>query len=236
MARKQFYLVIDTETTIAETVADFGALVVDRKGVIFNQCAVLVKNHFDKHDLFYHRSDKEQKSFWSFQNMQVRKTKYFEMVDNGQRLLASVQAVNNWLLRVIGQYPNIALTAYNLPFDLRQCENTKIDLSAFVNRFCLWDAAIGNICELKQYKQFCLDNHLFNPVTEKGNCTYKTTAEAVYSFINQGMLTEPHTALEDCIIEACSILPEIVKRKKWREKSKPYNWRNVQLKDNFTVK
>ena len=39
---KHYYLIVDTETTRRDTVADFGAVVVDRKGKIVDQFGALV--------------------------------------------------------------------------------------------------------------------------------------------------------------------------------------------------
>ena len=52
MAKKQFFLIIDTETTQCDNVADFGAVVCDRQGNIFEHCAVLV-NDFKNEQLFH---------------------------------------------------------------------------------------------------------------------------------------------------------------------------------------
>ena len=37
MAKKQYFVILDTETTMADTVADFAMIVVDREGKIYNQ-------------------------------------------------------------------------------------------------------------------------------------------------------------------------------------------------------
>jgi len=39
--KKDYYLIIDTETTMNDKVADFGAVVIDRQGNIQTQCGVL---------------------------------------------------------------------------------------------------------------------------------------------------------------------------------------------------
>ena len=44
--KKDYYLIIDTETTINDKVADFGAVICDRKGNIADQCGVLVSGVF----------------------------------------------------------------------------------------------------------------------------------------------------------------------------------------------
>ena len=232
MAKKQFFCIVDTETTINDTVADFAAIIVDREGNIFNSCAVLVKNHFDSMDLFY---DKNARGIWSFEYAQSKKAKYNDMLNNGNRLLASTNAINKWLNQAIGKY-NPDLTAYNLAFDSAKCENTGIDLSGFNNRFCLWQAAVGNICHSKKYRQFALENHAFNKATENRNMTYQTNAEVVAGFLNNNIVDEPHTALEDARDFELPILVNILKKRDWREKIKAYNWRDFQVKDNFQAK
>ena len=56
MAKKQFFAIIDTETTINDTVADFACIIVDRQGNIHNQCAVMVKGHYDSMELFHDKT------------------------------------------------------------------------------------------------------------------------------------------------------------------------------------
>ncbi len=43
MAKKQFFLILDTETTIENTVADIGIVIADRQGNIHKEMAVLIK-------------------------------------------------------------------------------------------------------------------------------------------------------------------------------------------------
>ncbi len=230
--KKQFYAIVDCETTDKDTVADFAVVICDRKGEIFNQCAILVHDHFDKFGLFY---DPSARGLWSKNYAIAKKAIYDTMLQNGSRSLASVAAINKWIALAIGKY-NPTLTAYNLPFDLGKCANTQIDLTGFANNFCLWQAAIGNICNTKAYRQFCLDNHGFNNVTELGNMTFKTNAEMVAGFLNGVFADEPHTALEDARDFELPILRHIVNKKGWREKITPYDWHKFQTKDHFVAK
>lgn len=232
MAKKQFFAILDTETTMENTVADFAIIIVDREGIIHNQCAVMVKDHYGKFELFH---DKAANDIWGYGGLERRKSNYVNMLNSGKRMLASVNAVNKWIDQAIGKY-NPELTAYNLAFDLDKCQKTGIDLSGFKSQFCLWQASVGNICKTKKYKQFCLENHGFNSVTQQGNMTFKTNAEMVCGFINGEFKEEPHTALEDARDFELPILREILKKKGWREKITPYNWRDYQVKDNFTAK
>jgi hypothetical protein len=229
MARKQFFCIVDTETTMNDTVADFAALIVDREGKIFAQCAVLVRGHYGDMKLFH---DKQASDIWGYAGLQKREAQYVAMLDSGSRMLASVNAINRWLALAVGKY-NPILTAYNLAFDVSKCQNTGIDLSIFSDRFCLWQAAIGNLCRSKAYRQFCLDYHLFNSRTEHGNMTFKTNAESVCGFIRGEFMLEPHTALEDARDFELPILQAIVKRRQWRDNIKPYAWQDFQTRNHF---
>jgi hypothetical protein len=232
MAKKQFFAILDTETTMENTVADFAIIIVDREGVIYNQCAVMVKDHYGKFELFH---DKAANDIWGYAGLERRKNNYVEMLNSGKRMLASVTAINNWIQQAIGKY-NPTLTAYNLAFDKDKCEKTGIDLSGFKDSFCLWQAAVGNICKTKQYKQFTLEQHGFNSVTSFGNMTFQTNAEMVCAFIKGEFTKEPHTSLEDARDYELPILQLILKKAKWKEKITPYNWREFQVKDHFTAK
>jgi hypothetical protein len=42
MAKKEYFIIVDTETTINDKVFDFAAIVVDRKGEIYHSLACIV--------------------------------------------------------------------------------------------------------------------------------------------------------------------------------------------------
>jgi len=231
MAKKQYFLIVDTETTINNTVADFGAVVCDRQGNVVKSIGILVRDHFDAMELFY----TPEAGFWGKQGAEKRRAHYVDMLNTGSRTMGSVGAINRWLEKVNALYAP-SLTAYNLPFDVDKCRNTSIDLNMFSDRFCLWAASVGNICKTKKFKQFALENHAFNNVTQHGNMTLKTNAEIVAGFISGVFVEEPHTALEDAIDFELPILKSIVAKKGWKEKIESYSWRDFQVKDNFTAK
>jgi len=241
MARKQYFLIVDTETTQDNLVADFGAVVVDRQGVIHAQCAVLIAGVFNDpktHPLFFD-SSQPSGALWSKAGADKRYAKYNKMLREGSRVLASVAAVNRWLERVIGRY-NPVLTAYNLPFDSSKCLNTEIDLTIFKARFCLWAAAFTKWAKTRNFKNFILQQHAFNSPTDLGNMTYQTNAEIMTRFItnNPDLEDEPHTALEDVIFYELPILTAYLKNTTREQllNIQPYNWREVQVKDHFTAK
>lgn len=232
MAHKQYFLAIDTETTITDKVADFGAVIHDRKGNIYAQCGILIKDIFGVDDLFY---DRNASGIWSRASINRRMDNYNQMLNSGIRMMASVNAINIWLAKAIGKY-NPTLYAYNLAFDESKCRNTGIDLNGFTNRFCLWGAAVGNICKTKKYRQFVIENHLFNPPTEKRNMTFSTTAETVTAFLRGEWTDEPHTSVEDIIGYEMPTLIHILGKKDWKEKIVAYNWREFQVKDHYVAK
>jgi len=194
MAKKQFFLIVDTETTQDNLVADFGAVVCDRHGEIFSQCGVLVRGVYNKprkHPLFFD-SSQPSSALWSKAGADKRYIKYNKMLDSGSRMLASVNAINKWLAQVAGKYDPI-LTAYNLPFDSSKCLNTEIDLTMFSRSFCLWAAAYTKWADTKKYKNFILQVHGFNAPTALKNMTYQTNAEVMTRFITGNpMSLTPH--------------------------------------------
>jgi hypothetical protein len=123
MSKKHYYLIVDTETTMDEKVADFGAVIVDRKGAIQAQCGILINgiyNDRENHPLFFNEYSGD---LWSRKSLDRRYNNYSEMLGNGARMLASVPAVNAWLTKAALKY-SPTLTAYNLSFDLGKCVNT----------------------------------------------------------------------------------------------------------------
>lgn len=238
---KHYFLTIDTETTQDGLVADFAATITDRKGNLVNQCAVLVAGVYDKqdqHPLFHMHGDAGD--LWSKAGLPKRYDRYNRMLANGTRMLASIPAINGWLAKANAAYSPI-LTAYNLAFDVDKCNNTAIDVTMFTKRFCLWHAAFSVFGTSKEYRRFVLQTHAFNPPTSHGNMTFKTNAETMARFVlgNPDLPDEPHTALEDIVDYELPILSALLSRrsvKKLMDESRPYNWRDIQVRDWFTIK
>lgn len=236
MGRKKTFLIVDTETTQTEKVADFGAIVVDKQGNILAQCGALVREYYldaDNHPLFHSR---DADPLWGRANLPKRYANYEAMLKNGSRMLATVPAINRWLAKAAVQYRPV-LTAYNLAFDKGKCSNTGIDLDIFPDRFCLWHAAAAKWGHTKAFKQFVLDVVAFNKPTALGNMSYHTNAEIMARFVlgMPDLPDEPHTALEDAIDYECPILTAIVKNTPVAEymNPPPYNWRQFQVKEHF---
>ncbi len=229
MAAKEFWLIVDVETTIESKVFDFAAVIVDRKGVIHAQCAVIV-HEFMEQSLFYIPNESGHWSKdWSIQ----KRKNYDTMLSDGRRMVASVTAINRWLEKACGKF-NPTLTAYNSAFDKEKCAGSGIDLTMFKNTFCLWHLSCTMYAKTKAYRQFVLENHYFGSRTNYGNMTYKTNAEVMAHFIKGEFTEEPHTALEDIIGYELPIFQAIAAKKDWKKKIiVAYNWREFQLKNSF---
>lgn len=238
---KNHFLIVDTETTQDNLVADFGAVISDSKGEIITSCGVMVDGVFtdsENHPLFFD-SSLPPDALWSKSGADDRYKKYTNMVKSGHRMIASVNAINRWLDRANGQYKPI-LTAYNIGFDLDKCRKTAINLDVFENKFDLMAVAQNLLLNNKRFLRFCLDNHCFNPRTKHGNMTFQMKAETVGSYVKGYFSDEPHTALEDVMDFELPILKYILKRlsvkKILNSDFNSISWTDRQVKDYFRVK
>lgn len=239
MAKKKYFLIIDTETTQTDKVADFGAVVCDRQGRIVKTAGVLVRDFYldrEAHPLFH---TKDADPLWGKANLPKRYAEYDAMLANGSRMLASVPAVNRWLAAVASQYQP-TLTAYNLAFDRGKCSNSGIDLTIFADQFCLWYAAAARWAKTKNYRNFILQTAGFNTPTKLGNMSYQTNAEVMARFVmgQPDLPAEPHTALEDAVDYELPILKALIANTKKADYMAPaaYTWRDYQVKDHFIAK
>jgi len=213
---RHYYLIVDTETTKRQTVADFGAVVVTKQGEIVEQFGAMVFGQFGKLPLFSDPSEADCE-IWSEQSAQRREKDYYEMLENGSRSISSVAAINIWLAGIKARY-NPTLTAYNLSFDLGKCSNTKINLGIFGSRFCLMKAAKRKIGVLAEYQAFCYDNNLLTKGGKSGkNKVAQMKADSMAKFVASedgyigSLADEPHTALEDARDYEAMILTHILR-------------------------
>lgn len=240
MARKQYFLVIDTETTQTDKVADFGAVVIDRQGKVQTQVGCLVRDFYldrDNHPLFHVKGVADP--LWGLANLPKRYAAYDEMLVTGSRMLASVPAINSWLAKVNAKYRPTA-TAYNKAFDWDKMRKSGIDCDMFSQSFCLWHAAVARYFETREFRQFVLETHGFNPPTPHGNMSIKTNAEIMARFIlgDANFPDEPHTALEDALDYEVPILTSVLKGRTLSQvmDPPPFNWRSVQVRDWYQPK
>lgn len=233
MAKKKYFLVIDTETTQTDQIADFGAVLCDKQGRVHKECGVLVADFYtkrDEHPLF-HMGD----FLGGAANLPSRYAEYDAMLHDGRRMLASVSAVNRWLARVNAEYQPVA-TAYNKAFDWGKMRNSGIDCDQFAQSFCLWHAASDKWGRSRKYREFVLFNHYFGNRTQTGHCGYQTKADIMAKFLlGPDYPDEPHTALEDARDYEVPILAALVKNTSPKDymNPRPYSWRDYALRDAF---
>jgi hypothetical protein len=202
---RHFYLIVDTETTKKQTVADFGAVIVTKQGEIVERFGAMVLGHFGTLPLFADATAPDS-ALWSEQSAQRREKDYYSMLDTGERSIASPALINQWLVRVNAQYSPV-LTAYNLAFDLGKCRNTRINLGIFAQSFCLMKAAKRQIGTLAEYHEFCNDNGFLTAKRRDPSMTADTMAKFI---LGVSLEDEPHTALEDAQFYEAPILTKIL--------------------------
>ena len=212
---RHYYLIVDTETTKKQTVADFGAVLMTKQGEIVERFGAMVLGHFGQMPLFSDPSAHDS-AIWSEQSAQRREKDYYSMLETGARSIVSVAGINQLLTRINAQYSPV-VTAYNLSFDLGKCRNTGIDLGIFSQSFCLMKAAKRQIGAVADYHDFCYTNNLLTAIQKKPSMTADTMAKFIFGIDLQD---EPHTALEDAQFYEAPILTKIlesVTRKKLLE-------------------
>lgn len=226
MAEKQYFFIADTETTIDRTVADFGGVIVDRKGTIYKSISVLVAGEYGTKKLFHDARSSEE--IWTLKGLERRNANYQKMLNSGERMLASTGAINKWIEQAQSAYPNLIFTAYNLAFDIDVMRNTGLTVDGFADNFCLWRASVNKVSKDKKYILHCLERKW---LTAKLNL--RTNAEAMAEYATGKELPpEPHTALEDVLYYELPILLWLVKNKSYKKYSQNgYNWQAWQLKN-----
>lgn len=193
---KHTYLIVDTETTYTkgqqDTVADFGAVIVDRENNVMAQIGALVLE------------EKNKDFHWALGNKKMIQQKYKNLVNAGKRTTQSVAEINEWLRETNAKYSPV-LTAYNIGFDIGKCRNTGIYLDQFSQRFCLWAASKASICLTPEYAEWCAENMMFTP-----SGRLSTKADMVAQYLDPTLPPEPHTALEDARDYEAVILNNII--------------------------
>ena len=197
---KHYYLIVDVETTKSGKVADFGAVVIDRKGNVVASLGVLVEGIFGVED--FH---------WALGNPKLTLAKYRGILAQGKRAIASPAYINNWLAEINTAFSPV-LTAYNIGFDWGKCADIGIDLGIFKKRFDLMQAAKAVIVSSPEYETACYENDWFSA---GGAISYK--ADHVARFVDPTLPPEPHTALEDARDYEAPILVRIIETPKSRE-------------------
>lgn len=202
MRNKDYYIVVDTETTPIEKatdvnafnmlVYDIGWLVVDRKGKIYERKSFIVQ------EIFFD-TEKMSSAYYA-----KKLPLYYNDLKNCLRVVTTFENAINELITDFENYNCKAFLAYNASFDVGALQTTSEYLKKnynFYNLYPFWDLlkmARFVISKRPTYKKFCESN---NYITKKNRVQVK--AETVYRYITKNVdFIESHTALEDAIIES----------------------------------
>lgn len=226
MAKKQYFLVVDTETTVQGKVADFAAVLIDRQGREYARLAVLIEGQYGSHELFHDIRASEE--IWTLKGLKKRHIAYKSMLNDGSRMMSSVSGVNNWIHQIQEQYKNVIFCAYFANFDIRAMKATGLRTEGYTDTFCLWAASVDKVKNDKAYIVHCLQRKWLTAKLQ-----FRTNAEAMAEFaLKRDLEPEPHTALEDVLDYEIPVLLWLVKNKSYTKYSqKAYSWHEWQLKN-----
>ena len=195
---KDILLVLDVETANSvddALVYDLGLAVVDRKGNIY------CKKSFVNSDIFYGEANLMTSSYYAH-----KLPKYYEEIKNGEREVATLYEIRQFILGLFEQYKIRAVCAYNASFDQRALNTTqrwqtkskyRYFLPYDVEIWDIWHMACQVICTMTTYRKFCETHNYFS---KSGNMI--TNAETVYQFITKDdQFREEHMGLADVEIE-----------------------------------
>ena len=198
MARKNMYLIIDTETcnSVEEPIPyDIGYAICDRQGKIY------VKRAFVVAEVFCDMSDVMQSAYYA-----DKIPSYWEDIRKGTKTLRTFWNIRKQILDDIKKYNVNIIGAYNMGFDKRAMNNlirfvTKSKYRFFfpfgMKYICIWNMACQTILNTAKYIEFCEKNDLVSP----SNNVY-TSAEACYKYLTNNIhFEEVHKGLEDVEIE-----------------------------------
>lgn len=215
--RKNYYLVLDTETTNTyknekgqlEThsalVYDIGFQVIDKKGRIYEKGSYAISEIFYAPELMNTAFYKSKLPF------------YYEELKNGTRENASIFWVRKHLKNIIEKYNIVAVCCYNAQFDYNALNRTIAYLTGSACRFFFWGVewydimkmATDTIKRQKSYIAFC---EKYGFLTKNGKPQYK--AETYYKYIaNNPDFVEAHRGFQDVEIE-CEIMVRCLRQHK----------------------
>lgn len=227
MARKKYYLVIDTETcnSLEQPFCyDIGYAICDRHG------NMVVKRSFVVAEMFLDNKNLMKSCYYANKIPQ-----YWEDIKSGKRTIKSIFNIRKQIKADMKEYKVKEVGAYNMAFDKRALNNTiRYCSKSFIRwffpfgtqYFCIWHMACQVIMNQVKYIKFAIQNGL---ESKAGNI--QTSAECCYKFLTDSIdFVESHTGLEDVEIEV-AIMAECFKKHKKMDKNINYAcWRIPQRK------
>ena len=227
MARKKYYLVLDTETanSIEEPLPyDIGWAICDRKGNIYE------KKSYVCTEVFLDMKDLMVSAYYA-----EKIPNYWDDIKAGKRILTGMWNIRREMIKDMKKYKVSAVCAYNMGFDKRALNNLVRYVSKSWMRWwfpfgteynCIWNMACNAILNRTTYIKFAVKNGL---ISDANNIF--TSAECAYRYITDSIdFVESHTGLEDVEIEV-EIMAECFRQHKALKKEiNSACWRVVQKK------
>ena len=236
MKEKRF-MVADTESTGLGSKAfvfDFGYVISNRKGKIFQERNFLIKEVITNPKIMLGALyNKEWRAMMGGKLFSI----YIPELNAGTMNLTKWRDALDVMREDINTYGVDVFSAYNLPFDLGAMNKThnlvtekNLDFSR-LDKLCLWEFASITVLRSRLFHDTCrrLNDPAKNDWITPAN-NVRTTAEKTYAFLSgQFDFVESHTALHDAQIET-----EILHRLLAKKTPIPYNivqgfsWRKAQ--------
>lgn len=221
---KDFYMVVDTETTAHRLVYDVGAVITDRKGTIHETFSAIAA------EVFFGMPDEMKTAYYK-----EKKPLYYTKIGKLQTQVLSFFDIQEKLIQLMNKYNIKAVCAYNAKFDIDVLNNTIRYLTGYQTQYffpqdtlvyCIWGMACETLCKQKAYIKYSIENGF---ITSAGNM--KTDAESMYRYIIQDRtFNEEHMALEDTYIETVILAKCFLKHKRMSRKILIHPWKIPQGK------
>lgn len=203
--RKNYYILLDTETCNTRTVDgkldtsdvlvyDICWAVVDKKGTVYKTGAFLVDEIFN-----------DEQTLMETAYYAKKIPEYLEQIATGERVVEKWYKIRRQLVADMEEFDTNILIAHNARFDYNALNTTtrwltKSKYRTFIKGVEWWDTlkmARQTIAKQKMYEYFCIENEL---LTKTGRLSQ--TAENLYKYITFDLtFVEEHKGLEDVMIE-----------------------------------
>lgn len=223
MASRKYIMVLDTETAnglmvndkldlSCSLVYDIGFTVVDKKGCVYCQKSMAIR------EIFCGMADVMKSAYYA-----EKLPKYWEDIKAGRRNLVNFMTARRIVLEVMKEYNIQTVSAHNARFDVNALNNTIRYITKSDKRFFfpfgteIWDTykgAVHTICKQKGYIRFCERNGY---MTKHKTPKVRATAEILYRYLSgDNNFIEEHQGLDDTTIEA-KILTQILRQHSKKE-------------------
>lgn len=223
MASRKYIMVLDTETAnglivndkldlSCSLVYDIGFTVVDKKGRVYCQKSIAIR------EIFCGMADVMKSAYYA-----EKLPKYWEDIKAGRRNLVNFMTARRIVLEVMKEYNIQTVSAHNARFDVNALNNTIRYITKSDKRFFfpfgteIWDTykgAVHTICKQKGYIRFCERNGY---MTKHKTPKVRATAEILYRYLSgDNNFIEEHQGLDDTTIEA-KILTQILRQHSKKE-------------------